>query len=329
MRTDTAHYVSAAALWLPETASTAEEAVAAGTIRRRAAEAEGFSQVTVCHDRTVAAMAAEAARAALDDAGIAPGEVDLLIHAWVHQQGTGNWNPPHHVARLVGAEHAVALGLQQQSNGGAAAIEAALNAMAVDLRVTTALITTADQFTDIPQGRWSVLSDGGPLGDGGTAAVLTRAPGPLLIESIASYGDPTLEAEFPGRDPFGPPPEITDEPGSAFRNQDVLKRMRHCVEQAVQYALDDARLSPDAPTLLTVLPLRLGHTFIDWTVRSALPAPLQDKIQTHGSRTGHLGAGDLLANLADIVSRPPPPDSRILLVSVGAGYTATCLIVRT
>ncbi|MFI5943506.1 ketoacyl-ACP synthase III family protein [Streptomyces uncialis] len=326
MRTDIPLYINAAALWLPQTASTAEEAAASGVIRLRAAEAEGFAQLAVCHDRTVSSMAAEAARTALEDAGLTPDDVDLHIHCWVYEQGEGVWSPAHRVARLTGAHHCMAFGLQQQSNSGATAIETALTKIATDPRTTTALITTADKFNEVPQGRWSPLSDGGPLGDGATAVVLTPSPGPLLIESIAGHGDTSLEPDFPGRDPFGLQPP--DPNGSPFRKQDVLKRMRACVKHAVDDALDDAHLSPDAPGIDSVLPCFLGQTFIDWTIRPALPTPLQDKIRRYGSHTGHLGGGDLTANLAFTLKQPPPPESHTLLVSVGAGYCATCLVVR-
>jgi 3-oxoacyl-[acyl-carrier-protein] synthase-3 len=48
-----------------------------------------------------------------------------------------------------------------------------------------------------------------------------------------------------------------------------------------------------------------------------------------GARTGHLGCGDVLANLADIMARDlPGPDEYALVLTGGGGFTWSCLVVQ-
>jgi 3-oxoacyl-[acyl-carrier-protein] synthase-3 len=47
-----------------------------------------------------------------------------------------------------------------------------------------------------------------------------------------------------------------------------------------------------------------------------------------GRRTGHLGAGDAAANLADLTARgKPAPGEIVRLLSAGAGFTWSCAVV--
>lgn len=158
-------YVNGTALWVPEGLYQADDAVANGVISGPDARGEGIEALPVSTGETAPEMAAEACAVALAAAGKQPHEVDALVYAWVFRQGTGVATPAHRVARLLGADRCVALGVQQMSNGGAAALELAVARLLTEPTCRTAVVATGDEFRDLPYDRWRAAP---PLGDGAT-----------------------------------------------------------------------------------------------------------------------------------------------------------------
>ncbi|GLF95129.1 beta-ketoacyl-[acyl-carrier-protein] synthase family protein [Streptomyces yaizuensis] len=330
MRVTPSLSIAAASLWLPDTVSTAEEAAARGAVRLRTAREEGIVQLPQCHDRTVPGMVLEAARAALARAGRTAGDIDLLLHSWAFDRGQGHWLPHYRIAGLLGSRRCHAVGIRQECNGGAGALEAGAARMIADRALTTVLITSGDNFTELHCDRWRGMAVGTPLGDGAAALVLTRGAGPLVVEAIASVSDPSIESDFPSRDPFTPPGGADLRPlAEVSDNWRIQERLRSCLERAALQVLEETGIAPSDPSIRVVLPARSGRTGVATVIIPALPAPLREKVRLYGSHTGHLGAGDLLANVADVLDgTPPPPGSRALFLSTGMGSIATCLLVR-
>jgi 3-oxoacyl-[acyl-carrier-protein] synthase-3 len=328
----------AAVTWLPATVRTAERAVAAGEYDADDARRDGYRQLPVSDGLAAPELAALAGSAALAAAGCGPSQVGLLAHAWTHYQGHDFWSPAHFVARRVGADRAVALGVQQMCNGGAAALELAGTRLLADPTITTCLVTTADVFARPGFDRWS--SDQGiAYGDGATAVLLGRAPAQLVLRATATVCAPELEAMHRGDRAFGPAPGSHGVPvdvrqtKGAFAAGGGMARFRETARAAVRAvivrALARAGLdAADQRVRALALP-RLGRSVLEAAYLPAVDGLTAAKVLDYGADTGHLGAGDTAANLRQVHEDDLlRPGEVAVLVSAGAGFTWTALVIE-
>lgn len=101
------------------------------------------------------------------------------------------------------------------------------------------------------------------------------------------------------------------------------------VRTVVLQALSEAGLSPDDPRIRCVALPRLGPKVLDLMYLPAIRELLAVEPVRLGARTGHLGCGDLFANLADLGARGRlAPDDYALLLTGGGGFTWSCLVVQ-
>lgn len=336
--------ISGPSLWLPPGRQSAAEAVARGLVDAETADELGYAGLPVA-DLAAPEMAVEAGRAALAAAGVDPGAVGLLLHAWIHYQGHDLWSPAHFVADRLGAGGAVPLGVQQVCNGGAAAVELAAARLFVEPGLGHALITTADAFVEPGFDRWS--GDYGiGYGDGATALVLHHLPESgggrrpdLVLHSIATVAAPRLERMHRGDDPFGPaarslgPKVDIRRTKKAFLAAEGMEAFTEAsaasLRSAVESCLADVGLTAtgDVPLRYVVAP-RLGRRTIDLAYAPLLEKLTGAELLRPGADTGHLGAGDAAASLAELRTRRMlGPGEYALVVSAGAGFTWSCLLV--
>lgn len=330
--------LSGLSTWLPDERQTAQQAVAQGLVEAETAEELGYAALPVA-DAAAPEMAVLAARAALRSAQVTPAELGLVLHSWMYYQGHDLWSPPHYIADQLGAVQAEPLGIQQVCNGGAAAIEVGAARLLVDPDLRYALVTTADRFAAPGFDRWR--GDYGiAYGDGATALLLhapEERPADLLLHAIATVAAPQLEQMHRGHDEFGLAPRSVSaqvdmrRTKKAFLEQEGLEAFTRAsgasLEAVVGHCLDSAGLSPDSPRLRYVIPPRLGLKSIELAYAPALRKMLGTaEVLTKGSDTGHLGAGDAAASLAELQGRLTPGELA-LVVSAGAGFTWSCLLV--
>ncbi|GAB2519364.1 3-oxoacyl-ACP synthase [Nocardiopsis aegyptia] len=324
--------------WLPDSAQTAERAVAEGLVDADTAADLGYSALPVEPEAAPPRMAVLAARDTLRRTGTDPADIGLVLHAWMHYQGHDLWSPAHYVADRIGAHDGLPLGIQQVCNGGAAAIETAIARLVADPDLELALVTTADRFPDSAFDRWS--GDYGiGYGDGATSVLLHRAAArrpDLYLHALESMAAPRLERMHRGRDPFGTAPRSVseridirrtkkayfEEGGKAEFSADSRSRL----QEVVRRCLAAGGVDGADPRLRHVVLPRLGRT----TLEEAYVKPLSEVTSAPalllGETTGHLGAGDAAAGLADLVPLLAPGD-HALVVSAGAGFTWSCLLV--
>jgi 3-oxoacyl-[acyl-carrier-protein] synthase III len=344
MRFEPALSIAAATLWLPPTRETAEEAIAAGRLDQDTAAAHDYLAVSVSEDLAAPELAVLAAGEALATAGWQASTIDLVVHAWTYYQGHDFWSAPHFVAHRVGAAHAVPIGVQQMCNGGAAAVEVAATRLLADPAVARALVTTADRFAPPAFDRWGG-DHGAAYGDGATALLLTAGPdagseaAPLRLLATASSSVPELEPMYRGDDPFGSAPRtVTDKVdikrtvnqfrarGGGPQRDDRITGAMHAV---LSRALTEAHLDGDDARLRFVAPPRLSRRVLDASYHPVVAAHTSAALLRFGRDTGHLGAGDAAANLADIhAGGLLAPGEIAILLSVGAGFTWSALVVQ-
>lgn len=277
-------------------------------------------------------MAVLAAHTTLTGSSADPLDLGEVLHAWTYFQGHDFWSPAHYVAARIGAENAVPIGIQQMCNGGMAAVDAAAGHLLADPAAGPALITTGDRFAPPGFDRWG--SDLGVCyGDGATAVVLDRVPRGravrlLAVETVAAA---RLEAMHRGNRPFSPVPRGGTEvlrPALTKRQfaagplaADLAKAAYSAIATALGTALAAASVSPDDPRLAGVALPRLSRNGLDEVYRPVVEDSCSAPVLDLGSRTGHLGAGDAMANLTDLLAGNPAPGSVFVLISAGAGFT--------
>ncbi|MFF9913276.1 ketoacyl-ACP synthase III family protein [Streptomyces sp. NPDC013457] len=344
MRLDSPLALTATA-WYPEGRQTVEEAVASGDVPAKTARELGYTSLPVSEDTAPPDMAVEAANQALALSGARAERLSLVLHASVHHQGHDAWSAPHYVARRIGADNAVPIGLLQQCNGGAVGIELAASRLQGDPDAGPALVTTADRFLMPSWHRW--LSDYGmAAGDAATAVLVDRAGGPtgpghapdLLLHSLATRAASELEVMHRGDDelnatPMGHSPMIDVRRTKrafikAYGVDFFLKTAADRIRGVVEEALAGAGLTGDDPRLRHAVIPRLGSK----AMAEAYIPPLTDvtsaEVLDLGRATGHVGAGDLNASLADLARTDLlPRGSHALVLNGGGGFTFTAVVV--
>lgn len=329
--------IAACRLWLPDGYETSAEAVRSGRLDAESAEKDRYKGVTVSESLAPPEMAVLAAREALADSRVSPDRLGLVTHAWFYHQGHDLWSPTHYIATTIGADHAIAVGVQQLCNGGAAALDIAITRMLAEPWIANALVTTADRFCLPGFDRWGDYSVA--YGDGATALVLDRAAGPYQILSTATASAPVLESMHRGRDEYTLAPRERGGPIDVRRTKKAFMEAgggprfnaeaSAAVRTVIGDALSTAGIPLDDKRLRYVALPRLGAGVLEQAYRPTVRELVDAEILDLGSETGHLGAGDAAANLADIHARVrPDPGEVVLLISAGAGFTWTCVVLQ-
>jgi 3-oxoacyl-[acyl-carrier-protein] synthase III len=325
---------------LPVTVETAQDALTRGRISNEDLTNTGVTEVPVSGTVSAPDMAVEAARGALAAAGWDGAGLGFTAHAWIHHQGHDFWSPAHYVAHRVGAVRGVPLGIQVMCNGGGTALEAAASRLRADPSTGTALVTTGDRFPDEGFDRWA--GDYGVFyGDGATAVLLHErddAVDEFTLLGLSSAAVSAAEGLHRGRDEFTPASRwISDRidvkrTKKAFINDVGLDSFYSGVHAAlrgiVTTALEEAGIDVDDPRIRVLALPRVGIKVRRETYHPAVEGLIKARVVELGNRTGHLGAGDMAANLADIREQELlAPGEIALTISAGGGFGFTCAVV--
>ncbi|WP_026422610.1 ketoacyl-ACP synthase III family protein [Actinokineospora inagensis] len=327
--------LTAAVAWYPDFAEKTVDMVAAGRVTEEEAVAVGYEQLPVA-DVPAPRLAVSAAREALALTGWDPSRIGLALHAWIYHQGHDFWSPAHYVAHESGVDRALPVGVQQMCNGGAMAVEVAAARLLSDPDTERALVTTGDRFANPGFDRWR--GDYGLwYGDAGTALLLERGDeSPFALRSIVTLAAPALELMHRGTDEFTSAPRAVVNARRTKKDflrlagkERFMDLVRDKVATVVRRGLADAGIHPHDSRITRVILPRLGvstaRDIYGPVVGSVVRAPVLDV----GSRTGHLGAGDVPASLADLYADDDLAAGEIVvLLGAGGGFTWSCLVVE-
>lgn len=326
--------------WYPRGRQTAEAAIAAKDVDSKTARDLGYQELPVAPDIAPPDMAIAAAGDVLRRSGYPADRLSMLLHASVHYQGHDAWSAPHYIANELGADRATPIGLLQQCNGGAAGIELALNRLSADPAAGAVMVTTADRFFEPSWHRW--LTDYGmAAGDAGTAVLVHRrgdAEPDLLLHSIATMAASDLEIMHRGEDTLNENPLEHSERISVRRTKRAfiqmfgvdrfIKTADDRIRAVVTESLADAGLEPDDARLRYAVIPRLGAKAMREAYLPPLTGCTPAEILDLGRRSGHLGAGDLNANLAELAAGGLlKPGEHALILNGGGGFTFTAVVV--
>ncbi|CAL9425831.1 hypothetical protein SUDANB105_01937 [Streptomyces sp. enrichment culture] len=338
MRLATELGIAAVEAYFPAGRETARQAVADGRLDAGDIDDLGYEEVPVATHEAAPEMALRAARTVLADAGWPPAGLGLLVHSWMYHQGHDIWSAPHYLAAALGADQVQPIGVQQVCNGAVAALEVAATRIAADPAVDRVLVTTADRFAPPAFDRWTA-DYALVYGDSATAALV----GPLdperdlfRLRAVVTHSAPELELMHRGELPFGPAPLWPDQRVDVRRAKksyltryglDVFtKTTREKVQAVVRDCLADAGIAPDADELACVVLPRLGGKTLRHAWVPAIAEVTAAPTVSTGHLTGHLGPGDALAGVADLVGRLSPGQSGLVL-NAGAGFAYSGVVV--
>jgi 3-oxoacyl-[acyl-carrier-protein] synthase III len=307
---------------LSKIVDTSDEWITTRTgIRERRIAAEG---------QATSDMAAEAARRALADAGVAPEEVNLIVVATV----TPDMFFPStacFVQKKIGASNAVCFDISAACSGFLYALQVARHFINTGNR-TTALVIGAEKLSSLIN--WQDRNTCVLFGDGAGAAVIRRAeeetdaPGRVLSTVMGSDGNLADLLKVPGGGSACP---ITAENALSRPNtihMEGRETFKHAVTrmcQASEQALEMAGLTKQDITL--IIPhqanLRIIHAIAD---RLGLP---HDKAFINLDKYGNTSAATIPVALdeANRAGRLKRGDI-LLLVAFGGGFTWASSVVR-
>jgi 3-oxoacyl-[acyl-carrier-protein] synthase III len=342
MRFDGGLGIRAVSTWIPATTQSAAGELAAGRIDAETVERLGVTRLPVSTDLAPPEMAVRAARRVLERAGWGPERIGLLAHAWVYHQGYDKWSPAHYIASELGLpDRALPIGIHELCNGGSTALYLAALNVAADPGIDGALVTTADRYGAPTWNRWLTHTDIG-YGDGATATLLHRRDGSrdeLLLLSVAHASASFLEGLERGDAAFTTAPMLgrttldsRDERRQfydRYGKESLGEAARRCVRGTLYQALDEAGLAADDPRLRYILVPRVSPRLTELMYGGVVADEFKAELLWLGADTGHLGAGDMPANLADLVAREMlAPGEFAVVAGAGGGFTWTTAVVQ-
>ncbi|TDD82677.1 ketoacyl-ACP synthase III [Actinomadura rubrisoli] len=238
-------------------------------------------------DEPLVAMAAQAGRAALDAAGMAAAELDVVIVATVTNPRAMPGTAPQ-VAAAVGAERAVAFDVGSACSGFCVALENARSLIAGD-GGRAVLVVGADRMLDITDP--DDPSTAALFGDGAAAVVVAAADRPGIGKAVwGSDGSRAGAVECrPPRPAFVDPPDAPTGHATRMEGREVIEWVRgvvvaddvtesgNCGAASVPLALDaligSGRIS--LPISAVLIGFGSGLTYAGQVV--ALPAGLKGR----------------------------------------------------
>ncbi len=272
-------------------------------------------------------MGVEAARIAMERAGIEPGEVDILL---VSTATPDRWLPSTacDIQAALGATNALAMDLMAACTGflyAASMAEGYLNAG----RGEVALLVSTEKMSAIVD--WTDRTTCVLFGDGAGAAVMRPSNGRdrgILSSHLRSDGRLGNLLYRPAGGAATPLSSRVLEEGSHFlkmQGREVFKNAVRQMAEAADMALHDAGLTPEDIDLL--VPHQANIRIIEATAKYAgIP---MEKVFVNVDRYGNMSSASVPVALDEAQEQGLiGPGSHILTVAFGAGFTWGAMALR-
>jgi 3-oxoacyl-[acyl-carrier-protein] synthase-3 len=286
-------------------------------------------------------MAVRAGAQAVRQSGLAPGDFGLLLHATAGFAGLDGWNVASYLQHRVLDGSGLSFELRQQSNGAMAGIELAAAYLASGTDKSAALITASDRFDQPVWDRWRAYT-GLVLGDGASAAVLSRRPGFARVLSVVTVSRANLEGAQRGGLPFRSNPDVheaavypislinrmtTFAAGRPHGLSGIFREMNEALVESVETAAAEAGMRPaDADHL--VFP-NFGRTMLQQEVLEPLGLDLDRTLWSWGREIGHAGATDQFGAWDHLIGQGRlEPGQRLQMTGIGIGFNWTSAVLE-
>ena len=291
-------------------------------------ERTGIHQRYISRDgETTTSLATDAARAAMEKAGVHAGELDIIV------VGTAS---PDRLLPSAAVEVQAQLGA---SRAAAFDIDAACTGFVYGMTVGEAMITSGVAETALVVGverlskiiDWQDRSTCILFGDGAGAAVLRRTKAHqkgILSAFVRSDGTLADLLHRPGGGAAAPFDEQVMQERSQFirmNGREVFKHAVRSMSEAATRALDDAKLT--AADIDLMIPHQANIRIIESTAKHAgIP---MEKVYVNVNRYGNTSAASVPIALDEAVETGRIREgSKVLLVAFGAGFTWGAMVVQ-
>lgn len=332
-------YLAAVGAFVPEVLSI-RSAVQRGLVDEDTAVRSGIRGVAVAGDMPPAEMARRAAAEAIKDSGLGAADIGLLLYVGVWHQGPDSWGPQYFLQRELLDDDLLAVELKQGCNGLFSALELAVPYVNASAEGQAALIVSSDNFGTPMMNRWQ-LGDGlAYLGDGASAVVVGRSPGPVELLSLCSASFSEMEQAHRCGVPLFPPGATTGTPvdfrarAEAFRNKADSggwwmrfllghnARIAECADRALQQARVERK---DVKYVLThCMPRQSAVSYL-----RLLGFPLERSAWEFSRTVGHLGASDHFVALRHLLTAGSlEVGDYVLLSGYSPGLTYKAAVLR-
>jgi len=275
-------------------------------------------------DETTATMSTEAGRAALEKAGVAPTDLDLIIIA---TSSPDHLTPPvsSQVQEALGATDVGAMQLTVGCTGFVYGIVTAQQFIATGA-CKTVLVVGAELIS-----RWLKPEDRSVyvlFGDGAGAVVMqaTDEPCGILGHVLGSDGSGAQHIIVPaGGTAMVPTHETVDQVAIRMNGREVFKFATRVMGRALQEALDHAGLTTDDIDLF--IPHQANLRIIEYAVKQAgLP---REKVYVNVERYGNTAAASVPLALCEAFDEGRiKPGDMLAMVAFGAGLTWASAIFK-
>lgn len=309
------------ALLLPTARPTTPDEVAA---------APRWRGVCELPDGTPADMAIQAGVAALATSGIAPADVQWLLHAGSSFQGSTGWPVHHRIQHGIVGPHGNALELKQYCSGGLASWMIARSLLSDG--DDAVICTGADNWSWTDRFMTSRLHGGEPFSDVAHAAVLTARDGFATILGTGTASCPGQAASWKTRDAFWETTTVDDYQNAFSRaaaacTAESARDSSRMVAHAVATALASARISPQYVTHFVPHGSGSGEPYR--SLAKALDLPWSESLYEHGLEHGYLAVSTQTAGLIHLAEAGSlRADSIVVLLATEYQLSATAMVLR-
>ena len=277
-------------------------------------------------DETTCSMAATAARAAMEKAGVHAGQLDAIV---LSTATPDRWLPSTAVdlQAELGATRAAAFDIGAACSGWLYGMTVAEGMIATGV-AETILVVGSEKMSSIVD--WKDRATCVLFGDGAGAVILQRSRTGKGILSTFMRSDGKL-ADLLFRPAGGAAIPITaqvlEDRSHLVRmaGREVFKHAVRSMSEAADRALDGARLNGDDIDLL--IPHQANVRIIEATAKhSGIP---MDKVYVNVDRFGNTSSASIPIAIDEAIEKGIIHDgSTVLLVAFGAGFTWASMIIR-
>jgi 3-oxoacyl-[acyl-carrier-protein] synthase-3 len=312
--------------WMP----AAEIAAASGIPEQVVVERFGLrGKHIAAEDEHVSDLAVSAGERALEEAGLEPGDVDVVVYFGSTWKEWPVWQASPWIAHRLGCENAWALELDYVSCGAPVALRVCRDLLVAEPELRTVLAVGAcreSYLLDYKNERSRFMFN---FGDGAVAAVLTAEPAANEVLGSAALTDGTLSLHVKVPEGGSVEPRLD---GRRFLDVEGLDEMRARLDEV---SLDNfVRVSEQAAERSGFRLEDVGYLcglHMKRSMQDGLVAALGIPPERAGNLgdTGHVSGADPLIAL-DRAARAGELDDGelVLLLAAGTGYTWAATLVR-
>ncbi|SIO86681.1 ketoacyl-ACP synthase III family protein [Nocardiopsis sp. JB363] len=282
-------------------------------------------------------MGLVAARRALDQARIDPGDVRMVVFTSIHRHGHRRmWSPASWLQERLGCVNAVPFNVHQGCNAQLLLLDVAADVLKGRSDGNEAvLVVAADRFSGSAFDRFT--SDYGIVyGDGAAAAVISASKRRgWRVRAVHSVSEPSLEGLHRDDRPVAETPEglVAEHDMRASKRAFLTRHGGEALGELTRAAVASIRtaLLPEGEKdgVRAVVYPNLGRPLLESSYFPELPGGADRSLWSFGATVGHLGTADQIAGL-DTWTREagPAPGERVLLIGAGAGFTWTGMLLE-